>query len=223
MKLTDLSYYLNMACSLSILIAAVIAWWRFKKIHQVFRPFIYCIWLGVFNEIISYGFLIPVFHNTAPNGNIYVLLEALLLLWQFKNWGLFKTYPLIFRSLVVFTVLIWITEVFIISNLFTVSSYFRIVYSFIIVLLSINLLNRHIIQEKTMLLKDSIGLICLAFIIFYTYKVMLEEFFLYGLYSSKPFAIKTFFIFSFINLFCNLIYALAVLWMPTKQRFSLPY
>jgi hypothetical protein len=30
------------------------------------------------------------------------------------------------------------------------------------------------------------------------------------------------YIFIYVNLIANLLYALAVLWMPTKQRFTLP-
>jgi hypothetical protein len=52
---------------------------------------------------------------------------------------------------------------------------------------------------------------------------MMEVFYLYGVNESHTFALKVYLIFNYINLFCNLIYALAALWMPTKMRFSLPY
>ncbi len=217
-------YYTNMFCSLSICIAAIIAWRRFRNIHRAFRPFIYCIWTATANEIIGYS-LVPIIHNNLPTGNVYVLVESFLIIWQFKKWGLFARYKKIFPVLLIFLGLAWITENLVFSSINALSSYYRIIYSFIIVLLSISLLNRHIMRQKTMLLKEPVTLICLGFIIFFTYKVLMEAFYVYGAKADQnhTFAIKLYFIFSYINLFCNLIYALAVLWMPAKLRFSLPY
>ena len=115
-------YYVSMFCSLSICIAAIIAWWRFNNIHQAFRPFIYCIWLGTVNEIISYS-ITPFVHSTMINGNIYVLLESFLLVWQFRKWGLFERYRKIFTCLLMLLGMVWIAENFIISSITVLSSY----------------------------------------------------------------------------------------------------
>jgi hypothetical protein len=217
-----MDFLLNAVCSMSICIAAFIALWRFPEIHPAFRPFIYCTWLAVTNEIVSI-ILIRAIRNNAVNSNIYVILEAGLILWQFKKWGLFERYKIIFPCLLGLMILAWATENFILYSIWQFSSWFHIFYSFVIVLLSISLLNRHIIREKTMLLRNSVCLICLAFIIYYTYKVLVETFWVYGLNESNTFQTRVYFILNYINLFSNLIYALAVLWMPTKQRFTLPY
>ncbi len=47
-------------------------------------------------------------------------------------------------------------------------------------------------------------------------------FWLYGLRFSKEFLMNVTTILIYINLFTNLVFALAVLWMPAKHRFSLP-
>ena len=205
---------------MSIIIAAAIGAWRFDDIHPSFRPFIYCIWLALVNESLSIG-LIMTRHSNILNSNIYILLESWLIAWQFYNWGLLRRYKIVLPGLLVLLTLGWVAENFFIANILQFSSWFRIFYSFIIVLLSISLLNQHIVVEKEMLLKNPVALICLAFIIYYTYKVLVETFWVYGLNESTTFQSKVYFILNYINLFANLIYALAVLWMPIKHRFTL--
>jgi hypothetical protein len=217
-----MSFFISAIWSMSIGIAAMIACWKFRTIHPVFRPFIYCIWLALANEILSI-IMVRTIHTNAVNSNIYVLLESLLIVWQFRKWGLFERYRIIFRLLLVLLVLAWIAENFILFSIHQFSSWFRIFYSFIIVLLSISLLNRQILGDKGVLLKNPVALICLAFIIYYTYKVLVETFWVYGLNESGIFRNKVYIILNYINLFSNLIYALAVLWMPTKHRFTMQY
>lgn len=213
-------FLLNSFCSISIIIAAAIGAWRFRDIHPSFRPFIYCIWVGFINELLSIG-LIATGHSNALNSNIYILIEAWLIVWQFYNWGLLRRHRILFPGLLTLITLVWLTENFVMGNLLQFSSWFRIIYSFILVLLSISLLNQQIVIEKEMLLKNPVALICLAFIIYYTYKVLVETFWVYGLIESANFQTKVYLIMNYINLFANLIFALAVLWMPTKHRFTL--
>ncbi len=102
------------------------------------------------------------------------------------------------------------------------TSYFRVMYAFVIVLLSIQTIYTQLVLEKRNILMNSIFLICSGFIIYYTYNVIVGLFWLYGLNASIEFQISIINIMIFINCFVNLIYALAVVWMPTKHRFSLP-
>ena len=217
-----MSFLLSIFTSLSIGIAAIIAAIRFRSIHSVFRPFIYCIWLGFINEFVSI-ILAHVIHNNAVNSNIYVLLESLLITWQFYKWGLFGKYKTLYPSLLILLTTTWLLENFIISNILQFSSWFRVFYSMVIVLMSISELNRQIVRERGMLLKNAEAIICITFILYFTYKVLVETFWLYGLNESTTFQSSVYFILNFINLFSNLIYALAVLWIPTKRRFTLPY
>jgi len=207
---------------MSIVIAAIIGAWRFKNINAVFRPFLFCLWLGLLNEIVSL-IAAKTIHNTAVNGNLYVLFESLLLLWQFRRWGLFGRHRAVFYLIGCILLLVWLFENFILFSIVQFSSWFRIIYSFIVVLLSVSMLNRQILVEKGPLLRNPVALLCLAFIIYYTYKVLVETFWLYGLNESSTFQTKVYLILDYFNLFSNLIYALAVLWMPTKHRFTMPF
>ena len=215
-----MNFILSVACSMSIVFAAIIGAWRFGKINPVFRPFLFCVWLGLLNEIVSI-ITARTIHNTAINGNVYVLCESLLLLWQFRQWELFGRQRWMVNAIGSFLVLAWVIENFMLFSIVQFSSWFRIIYSFVIVLLSVSMLNRQILVEKGPLLKNPVALLCLAFIIYYTYKVLVETFWVYGLNESTTFQTKVYLILDYFNLFSNLIYALAVLWMPTKHRFTM--
>ena len=207
--------------SFSIAIGAIIGWIRFQKINPAYYPFLYFIWIGFLNEIISY-IITHKGYSSAINNNIYVLAESLLIAWQFKNWGLFQRPKYLFIAILFSFAFFWIIEGFFVEGIKYAIPYFRIVYSFVIVLISINMLNKQLVRERKNILKNSIFLICIAFVIYFTYKVIIWSFWVYGLSLSKQFMKNLSAIISYINLLTNLTYTLAVLWMPTKHRFSLP-
>src|SRR5438874_10225650 len=128
-----MSYPVVFIFSLSILIASVIGWVRFKRIDPAYYPFLYCLWIGSLNEIINY--ILAANHQTnALNNNIYALLESLLLLWLFKNWGNFDRAPRLFIALLILFPAVWIIDNFFISTVTRFTFYYRIFYSFILVL-----------------------------------------------------------------------------------------
>ena len=208
--------------SFSIAIAAIIGWIRFKKINPTYYPFVICIWIGLLNEIISY-FVIRSGHSNAINNNIYVLVEAILFTLQFKRWGLFQYNRRLFPTLILIFIAAWLVQHLYISKITVIRSEFRILYSFALVLMSISQLNKTLSREKKSLLKNSIFLICIGFILYYTYKIIVEAFWVYGLNNSRDFRNNVYLILAYINLISNLIYAMAILWTPAKHRFSLPF
>ena len=213
-----MNYTLIVAFSFSITGAAVIACIRAKKVSTDFIPFLLTVSLAFFNEVASF-IISKAGYSTNINNNIYILLESLLITWQFQRWGLFERGKKWYYGILIFYILFWTFDFFIIHTITYVSSYFRIAYSYITVIMSISIINRLIIHERACLLKNSIFLVCFAFIIYYTYKVLLEVFWVNGLNASRVFRMKVYDLYACINLFANLIYALAVLWMPRK----LPY
>src|SRR5205823_3796512 len=200
-----MSYHVTLIFSFSILIASAIGWARFKKIDPAYYPFLYCLWIGFMNEIISY-ILITNHESNALNNNIYVLFEPLLLLWLFKNWGSFNRMPHLFTALLILLPLLWLIENFFIATITRFTFYYRILYCFIIVLLSIHTVNRLIMTERKNILKNSVFLLCIGFVIYYTFSVLVQTFWLYGLNVSREFTIKVIIILLAINLFANLIY-----------------
>jgi len=213
-------FWLVTILNLCILIPAVLGCIRYSKINRVYYPVVYCIWIGAIIEVISHLFILSGYSNAVVS-NIYVLVESILLSWQFKNWGIFDKRKYLFTWLIPLFLATWCLENFVFSKIIYFSSYFRIVYSFIIVIMSIIIINRLIVTERKSLLKNSTFLICIAFVFYYTLKVIVEAFWLYGL-NDNQFSTNLYDIAIFTNFFANLIYSVAILWMPNKQRFTLP-
>lgn len=206
----------------SIVIAAVIALFKFKKAAPAYLPFFIFIWLGLGNEILS-QFTGRYFRNTNVNNNVYVLLESLLLLWLFSRWKLFDRHPNLPKILAASFILVWLAEVLLISNIKIVAGYFRVYYSFAIVLISVSMINKLITEERGNLLKNACFIICIGFIVYFTNKILVEIFYLYGLMSnSKEFRFHVYDVMRAVNLFSNLIYAVALLWIPRKNSSLMP-
>ena len=212
-----MNYQMIVIFSCSIFIGTLIGWLRFKKIEPSFLPFIICISVASINEICSF---IITYNgcSTTYNNNIYVLAEALLITWQFKKWGLFNRYKTVYILVMIMIPAAWITENFILYKISVISFYFRIAYSFLIVLMSIHINTNLILTFRYTLLKSPVFLICSGFIVYFTYKILFEAFWLYGLNASKDFRINVYLLLTWINLFVNLIYAAAILWIPKKQQ-----
>lgn len=215
------SYTTVVILSYSIFISGIIGAVRFNQIRDIYKPFIYLIWIGCFNESLS-TYLALNHHYTIINGAIYSLCESLLLLWFFRLVGAIRSKAFLFSLAVIF-VSIWIIEnVF--ANQFgaTFSNYSDITYSFCIVLLSIRAINNLLFTERV-LLKNPTFLICIGLIIFFTYEIMERSFRIYGLKNSTAFQHNVQGILILVNLLSNLIYALAVLWMRKRQAFTMQF
>ena len=214
-------FKLILLCSYSIAIAAVFGLIRFRHIHRTYQPFIFITLAALTNEIVS-TLLIMSDRSNAISTNILNLTECALWLLQIKKWGGFRhrkwEFPVLFSILAT----IWIAENIIMGKIIIFSSVFAIVSAFILVFLVINQVNRLIVEERTNLLRNSKFLICVGAILFYTYRIMVESFYVLKLDQSDNFLLNIFGILVFVNLFVNLLFALAILWIPTRQRFSLP-
>lgn len=203
---------------MTVLYPALIGLLRFKKISPACRPFIYLMWAGFLNEWVSFFLQINGQHNVISN-NIFCLVESVLLIWQFNRWKLFLTRPWLY-ILLSSLLLYWIAELFVFRSFEVDASYFMVYYSFIVTLMSIGMINKLMATEEKKLLKNGIFLACIGIVVYFTYGTLTEIFYIYGLSSNKEFNISVFHIMRFVNAFTNLLFALAILWMPRKQEFS---
>lgn len=210
-------------CSYSILFAVIIGLIRFRKINRNYQPFIFVTILSLLSEIAS-PFFIKYYKTNAINVNVFILLEFLLWLWQFKKWGGFPNgskwkYPALAFGLTT----IWLIENIPLSKLYIFSSVSTLASAFILVFLAIDQVNKLIVEEKNNLLRNSKFLICCGILIFHTYNIMVESFYVMKINQSNSFLSNIFIILVLVNLFVNLLYALATLWIPTRQRFTMQY
>lgn len=217
-----MTYDLVIIMGFSVFIAVLLSFIKFSRIGKIYYPFIFVIWLAALNELISY-ILINNGHFNIINSNIYSLLEALLLIWFFDKLGNFRKNRFMPFMFALSFIMAWFIDNFVINQFGTAfTSWFIIIYSFPIVLWSINTINGLLFREKE-LLKHPTFLICVGFIIFFTYRIVVEVFWMYGLMAKGELGRQVYHILSIINLLCNLIYALAILWMQKKQAFSLQF
>lgn len=214
-------FLLNEISTYSILIAAILSLARYRKSIPLYRTFLWLIWLQTANELLSMA-LVYIFGTNMINANIYVLLEYALLLLLFYRWNLDSS-PKKYVWLMAVGILVWVSDNMVLHSPNTINSLFRVFYSIIILFLSIHLINRLILNEKNRLISNPQFLVCLAFVIFYSYKAFIETFYILQPPLTKLFYLELFQVLLFVNLFTNLIYAFVILCLPTKRAFSLPY
>jgi hypothetical protein len=160
-------------------------------------------------------------YQTLANNNIYVLLESLLIVSYFKT-NKEMSLKWRFDLLLVLLVLSWISENFIFQRITAHSCYFHIGYSLTIVVLSINLINKLLFQNHANLLRNADFVLCLCFVIYFTYKAIIEALTIYGIQANLAFWLRIYDIMAYINLGVNLLYILAILWMRKKAKYILP-
>lgn len=217
------AYYLLVELgSFSIGLAAIIAIIRFKKIPAKYHPFVFMVWLALINELLS-TYFIHRFRNNAVNSNIYVLCEFLLALWLFDNLGLFRKKRIYYQFCLFLLPLVWLLDAVVLHPITQFSSVFRILYSFTLVLFSIDYINYVFFSEKENILRNTGFLICLTFLIYFSFKGLLEIYYLFRLKSLKGFYRSLLLTMNIVNLFANLIYALAMLWIREKETYTSPY
>ena len=181
-----------------------------------YYPFLFFIEIGCINEILSFV-LIKSHHHTILNNNIYALFESLLIVWYFKAQGLFNRSRFLFFAILSSFIITWLLQMLQLQNFEKVYLYFRIFYSFVIVFMSIAKMNSILATEMKSLFKNASFIICTGFVIYFTYSAIISSFWLYGLSKSPEFRIFIIKILAYINLFCNLIYAFALIWIPRHR------
>ncbi|RYG50105.1 MAG: hypothetical protein EOO01_11475 [Chitinophagaceae bacterium] len=206
----------------SIAIAAILGVVRFSRIYPGFKPFVYVCWAALLTETVCY-FLVYNRGNTYIPYGIYSLAESLLITWFFREMGIFRKKPQLFMALIYFYIAAWITEAVFFNAFGKNMTWFRLVHAFIVVLLSIVLISKELSIQRTFLLKSSVFLICIAFLLYFTLAVIAGVFELYDFGGDLALRIKMQGIMMYTNVIVNLIYALAVLWIPQRLRYSLPY
>lgn len=217
-----MSFTLIVIFSFSILLAGIIGLIRFSKIRDIYYPFIYLVWIAGINEVLSY-LLVTNGKQNIINSNLYGLAEACLLMWFFYNLNILKKNKTSYFALLAVFFVAWIVENFFVNSFgSSFSSFFIVLYSFPCVLFSISAINHIIITERDVV-RHPAFLICIAIVIFFTYRILVEVFWFYGLDASKDFRMNVYDILIWINFLCNLIYALAILWMRKRQEFTLRF
>lgn len=213
-----MQFEMNAVFSLSVGIGAITGWIRFKKTDPAFFPFLILLWAGFVNELASI-LIISKGYSNAIYYNLFTLAEAIFISWQFYRWGLYGKRQRLYFSIQCLFIAGWLTEFLMRQNLQAFHSYFIIVYSTIIVFMSIHVLSNELFKEPGILFLNPVFLICMGFFVYFTYTILVEVFWMYGLNKSSVFRIRIYLVFSYINLITNLVFAFATLWIPKKPTY----
>src|SRR5665213_733586 len=133
------SFLLSLVLNFSVAIPAVAGVIRFKHVIKRFYPFLFLVWLGLFNESLSLAMIYTTGGN-AVNGNLYVFIEFMLILWQFYRWNTRRL--AIYIVAIVLGSMVWITDNFILNSITQNNSLFRAFYSFVILLFCIDQISK---------------------------------------------------------------------------------
>jgi hypothetical protein len=170
--LSDISY-------VSVCIPFLTSVFSIKKVDKIYYPFLYFILYITLSDLLKIFLFIYPFPKSILRcfSNVNILIEALLLTWLSKKWGLFQKFNKGYSCVVVVYLSLWIGE----SVLFGIdqhfNSYFTVFILFCGVLQCITLINKQAKSGKEMhsnpifivsagfIVNYSIGLICCVFML----------------------------------------------------------
>lgn len=208
--------------SITIAVPAIIGLFRYRKIDKRYRPFIWICCTFTFSELLRFA-LINVKIYTFATYNIALPVVLVMYLILFKRWSLFAGKKYLLPFLFMLILIIWIADHFLINGfrLHTRTSYFRIFNSLLLVMLAVNMVNHLIISEKNGLLMNSRFLLCIGLIIYYTYRISFDAFTLKGM--SEHFLLQLGDFNRYLLVGLNVIFTLAMLWIPSKKNFTMQF
>jgi hypothetical protein len=202
--------------SLVVLFPCISGLIRWREIRQMYQPFILLVTIAAVTEILNYVIIEVLRGNNNSIINIYSLVEWSLIIAQFYYWRYYSHTKRWYPYIGIACLIVWIIENLIIGNIFYIGPVFRISSAFMLVILSINEINYVIINESRYLLKNARFLICAAFLVYFLYQVLLEGAIYVTAKGASPTANKIINLFSYINAFVNIIYGIAVWYIPKK-------
>lgn len=201
--------------SLSILMPTITGVIRYRNIPASYHPLVYVLLLGLATELTCYLFFYET-SNAVPV-NVYILFEFLLFAWQFRSWGNILQHKVLYTLLIASLGVLWLFNNIIMGQIGTFNLTFQVVYSLALVLLAVNQLNWLVVNERGVILKNAKFLVCMAIIIFFSYKALTEIFCYYAPHTSVRSNIYV--IESYLNVAYNIMLTIAILCIPRKNNF----
>jgi hypothetical protein len=214
---------LRFILSLSIGFAVIIGIVRFRRIDSAYYPFIYNIIVALLVEILN-RILTVRGHPSAFMLllNIFSYIDFFLFLWLFHNWGLFNRKKSTFIAIAGTFFIIWLLNNILVTGFIKHNLYFFILYSFALIFFSVNTFNKAVVHERSSIFRNPKFWICLGIIIFYSFFIVTVStglsLFMHNVSVEFRRGLQAISVFS--NLLVNLLYAVAVLWIPRKKNFT---
>lgn len=214
---------ISILVAFSSVIPFIIGVFKYNKISKSDKPFIYLMGFYFLVEIVTSLLLLYKAENVSTRiMNLFVLIDFIALYLLVSKWINRKcsSYELIILAL---TFIFWNFENFIFSTISTTNIYFRIIYSFLISIKSIELLNIKISLNKRNIWQDSHFLIASTFLIYYSYKAIYESIYLFCLDTAPNIATNAFKGLIVVNFITYILYAIGILCMNKRVQMSISY
>jgi hypothetical protein len=212
--------------SLSIVLPFITGVIRYRIIDSSYHPFIWFVIVGAIMEFLPF-YIYPVYGRniTVVLINLYALFEMLVLLELFYRWSLFKKNRKKFAVVMVISLAAWLLLTCIFNKPVNPNFAFRLLLSVAVIVLSVSMINKIIIAQRGLLFSNSKFLICICLIVFYTFFALgnATELSFFGSKASSYFKLDLQNIIAYPNFITNLVYTLAILWMPRKKSFINPF
>jgi hypothetical protein len=213
-------FYVSLALGYVILVPVITALLHCRGMLKTYRYFIWFLCIGLANQVVN-TITSFVLHNNMVNSNIYLLVEAYLIILLFYDWESFRKKMLFFLFSLIG--IAWILQNFIISSLNHVNSGFRLFYYLIVIILSIDQINLILIHERKKLFRNAQFIICCVFAFYYAFRATYEIFYIIPGAVSADMSNYLFRLIVVADMVANLGYTYAAMRIPGKQRFTLPY
>jgi hypothetical protein len=209
--------------SLVIGLAVIIGIVRFRRIDSSYYPFIYNVIVALVVEILNRRLTVtghPVAFILVLN--IFSYIDFFLFLWLFHNWGLFNRKKSTFITIAGVFFIIWLLESILVTGFVKHNLYFFMLYAFALIFFSVNTFNKAVVHERSSIFKNPKFWICLGIIIFYSFFIVTVTtgLSLFMKNVSVQFRRDLQAISVYSNLLVNLLYAVAVIWIPRKKNFT---
>ena len=213
-------YYVTLLSAYSIILPFTAAMYRMKAMKGKYTPLLILLSIGFCNEVYS-SFAAHYFKTNSLNGNIYVLLEYLMIIWQFirlrGNYSM-----LIIVALISIGIGVWVVDNLVLHSLKDNNSIFRIVSSLFIVCACMDKANQLLFDSGPVLFKNTDLLLCLGFFSYFTFKTFVEVFNLYEMPVMTSFYADIWSILAVVNFLTNILFSIAIICIQQKQEYTIP-
>jgi hypothetical protein len=208
--------------SLSISFAVIIGIVRFRRIDPSYYPFLFNCIAALFVEILNRILNVTGQRNAFTFVlNVFSYIDFFFFLWLFHNWGLFNRKKSTFIAIAGVFFVIWLATNIIFTGFIKNNLYFFILYSFALIFFSVSTFNRMVVHERSSIFKNPKFWICLGIIIFYSFFIVYSSTGITFMYvPSREFRRGLQAIMVYSNLLVNILYAVAVIWIPRKKNFT---
>ncbi len=213
-------YYIGMILNGFIILPAIIGIARFREMKKAYYPLVYLTWFTTITYILK-NILAFTIRDNSIGFNIHALGEGIIILMIFKEWKLFKNRIKLFNWVLGVYIFFWIIYFLGFGLINTFYSHFEIFRHFILVFLTVHLLNSMISNPEISLLKDARFYTCLGFLIYFILNCTTSAFWIFNLEIGSVYRFPLSFIVNATHALYYILLGIAILIVPKRQTFIL--